>query len=89
VDERAARRNGLPSPGSYVQNIYRNASAFRAGLEPGDLVVAINGQPVTSAEQIDRTVTRLKVGSTVTLRVSKQDGRQVDLQVPVVARAQR
>jgi serine protease Do len=89
VDERAARRNGLPSPGAYVQNIYRNASAFRAGLEPGDLVVAINGQPVTSAEQIDRTVTRLKVGSTVTLRVSKQDGRQVDLQVPVVARAQR
>jgi serine protease Do len=89
VDERAARRNGLPSPGAYVQNIYRNESAFRAGLEPGDLVVAINGQPVTSAEQIDRTVTRLKVGSTVTLRVSKQDGRQVDLQVPVVARAQR
>ena len=89
VDERAARRNGLPSPGAYVQSIYRNASAYRAGLEPGDLVVALDGQPVTSAEQIDRAVTRMKVGSTVTLRVFKQDGRQVDLQVPVAARAQR
>jgi serine protease Do len=89
VDERAARRNGLPSTGAFVQNIYRNASAYRAGLEPGDLVIAINGQPVTSAEQIDRTVIRMKVGSTVTLRVVKQDGRQVDLRVPVVARTQR
>jgi S1-C subfamily serine protease len=90
VDERAARRNDLPSTGAYVQNIYRNASAFRAGLEPGDLVVAINGQPVTSAEQIDRAVIRMKVGSTVTLRVIKgETGRTVDLRVPVVARTQR
>jgi S1-C subfamily serine protease len=89
VDERAARRNGLPSPGAYVQTIYRNASAFRAGLEPGDLIVALDEQPVTSAEQIERAVTRMKVGSTVTLRVVKQNGRQVDMRVPVVSRTGR
>jgi serine protease Do len=86
VDERTARRNRLPATGAYVQNIARNASAYRSGLEPGDLVVAINGQPVSSADQIDRVVTRMKVGATATLRVIKSDGRTMDLQVPVVAR---
>jgi len=86
VDERTARRNRLPSTGAYVQNIARNAPAYRSGLEPGDLVVAINGQAVSSADQIDRVVTRMKVGSTATLRVIKGDGRTIDLQVPVVAR---
>ncbi len=86
VDERTARRNRLPATGAYVQNIARNAPAYRSGLEPGDLVVAINGQPVNSADQIDRVVTRMKVGSTATLRVIKGDGRTVDLQVPIVAR---
>jgi serine protease Do len=89
IDERAARRNGLPSAGVYVENILRNASAYRAGLEPGDFVVAINDQPAISGDQILRIVTRMKVGTTVTLRVFKQDGRQVDLRVPVVARAER
>jgi len=86
VDENTARRNRLPSTGAFVRNIASNASAYRSGLEPRDLVIAINGQPVTSAEQIDRAVIRMKVGTSVTLRVIKSDGRTVDLRVPVVAR---
>ena len=87
VDERLARRNGLPSVGAYVREIYRNDPAHRAGLEPGDLVVAVNGQPVTSADQLTRQVVRMKVGSTATLQVVKgETGRTVDIAVPVVAR---
>ncbi|ODS55117.1 MAG: hypothetical protein ABS36_10230 [Acidobacteria bacterium SCN 69-37] len=87
VDERLARRNGLPSAGAYVREIYRNDPAHRAGLEPGDLVVAVNGQPVTSADQLTRQVVRMKVGSTATLQVVKgETGRTVDIAVPVVAR---
>ncbi len=87
VDERVARRNGLPSTGVYVRDIARSASAYRAGLEPGDLVVALNGQPVSTADQIERNVIRMKVGSTATVRVIRgQNGQTVDMTVPVVAR---
>jgi serine protease Do len=86
LDERMASRNGLPSPGAYVRSIARNAPAYRSGLEPGDVVVGLNDQPVASADQIDRVVIRQRVGSTVTLRVIKQDGREVTLQVPVARR---
>jgi S1-C subfamily serine protease len=87
VDERVARRNGLPSAGVYVNTMYPTDAAFRAGLEPGDFVVAINGQPVSRSEQIERAVILMKVGTTVTLRVIKgETGRTVDIQVPVVPR---
>ncbi len=64
------------------------SSAYRAGLQPGDLVISINGGAVTDAEQIDRTVIASKIGSTVKLEVIR-DGRRVTLSVPVVSRQQQ
>ena len=86
IDANRAQRYGLPSTGAWVQSIAWSASAYRAGLEPGDLITAINGQSIASVEDLDRVIVRQKVGSTVTLSVIKEDGRRVELRVPVEPR---
>jgi S1-C subfamily serine protease len=86
VDRATAKRNGFGDvTGAYVDRLYRNSSAYRAGLEPGDLVVAVNGEPITDPSQIDRIVTASKVGSSVKLDVIR-DGKRVALNVPIVSR---
>lgn len=87
MNPQLARYYRLPSAdGALVESIFRDSSAFRAGLEPGDIITAVNGQPVATADDVDRIVIRLPVGSTVTLSVIKENGRRVELNVPVVAR---
>jgi putative serine protease PepD len=47
--------------------------AARAGLQPGDTIVAVNGKPITSTEQFITTVATYPPGRTITLTV-KRDG---------------
>jgi S1-C subfamily serine protease len=89
VDRETAKRNGFGDvTGAYVRSLYRNSSAYRAGVEPGDLVVAVNGEPVIDPGQIDRIVTSSKIGSTVKLEIIR-DGRRQTVSVPVVSRQQQ
>ena len=37
-----------------VARVLRNSPASRAGLQPGDIITALNGQPVTRASQLHR-----------------------------------
>jgi S1-C subfamily serine protease len=86
IDRTTALRNGLPSGGTLVRNLWADAPAYRSGLEPADVIRRVNGENVTSADHFTRLIIRQKVGSTVTLDVVKRDGREVQLKVPVVAR---
>ncbi len=81
-----AERNNLDFTGAHVRGLYPTDPAYRAGLRPQDTVISVNGQPVTSREQIDRVVTRQTVGSVITLGIAKLDGRRTTLQVPVSTR---
>jgi S1-C subfamily serine protease len=86
LDRRTARRNGLADvDGVLVYQLWEGAGA-RAGLRPGDIVLAVNGQPVTAAQQVDRLITGAKVGSTMKLDVVKRDGRKTTLNVIVAKR---
>jgi S1-C subfamily serine protease len=85
IDRATARRNGLDVEGALVYKLWDGAGA-RAGLRPGDIVVGADGQPVTSAQQIDRLIKSAKVGSTLKLDVVKRDGRKATLNVIVAKR---
>jgi general secretion pathway protein C len=57
-----------------------NGEAFRAaGLQPGDVIVSVNGQRVTSAEQARSLATQLE-GTGATLQVDR-GGRTIPLRV--------
>src|ERR1700738_1955675 len=60
-----------------VRNVEPNTPAAEAGLSIGDRIVAINGKPVKSAEQVTQLIREHK-GQPVTLRVER-NGKTVDI----------
>ena len=61
--------------GVVVREIFENTPASRSGLQPADVVVGVDGQPVASARDLQRTILGKKIGQTVKLKVwRRQDG---------------
>ncbi|HRK33890.1 MAG TPA: trypsin-like peptidase domain-containing protein [Candidatus Hydrogenedentes bacterium] len=58
--------------GCLVRNILRTAPAYEAGLRPGDVVTAINGQRVDTASDIDFVLWDLFIGDRCTLNINRQ-----------------
>jgi serine protease Do len=54
--------------------------AEKAGLKPGDLIVAVNGATVTNRQQVAETLREYRAGQTVQLHVLREDKK---FEVPV------
>ncbi|MBX3176021.1 MAG: trypsin-like peptidase domain-containing protein [Candidatus Hydrogenedentes bacterium] len=68
----AIRQFGLKATrGVLVTEIYRNAPAFRAGLELGDVIQKMNGIPVAHPSEMDFINWDLFIGDDVTLEVDR------------------
>jgi serine protease Do len=81
VDPELARRRDLATNhGALVYRIYPDSPAARAGLVEGDVVVAVQGQPVVAREDVTTALYSLPEGTPVTLRVQR-GGRTRDLAV--------
>ncbi len=69
----------LPPLDATVVELMPNSPAERAGLKPGDRIVAVNGQPVTQFYDLIRLISP-HPGETLTLTVER-DGTTIPLQV--------
>jgi len=68
-----------------IQELLPGLGAEKAGLKPGDVIVAVNGAAVTNREQVVETLREFREGQTVKLRVQraeKQLGVEVRMMVP-------
>jgi serine protease DegS len=84
VSENQREQFGLPAAGVLIANLYPGSPAQKAGLQPGDVLTAIEGMPVrTAQEAVARVATHRKVGETIKLRVLR-NGRTMDLQTQVM-----
>jgi serine protease Do len=68
--------------GVLVAGVERGSPANRAGLRQGDLVVAMNGEPISTSRALVRNVAALPPGQTMQLTVLRE-GRQIALPVQV------
>lgn len=66
--------------GVVVVGVARNSPAARAGLQPGDVIQQINGQPVKTADQLQQAVDRSTIGSDLPLEIGR-NGRSFNLSV--------
>jgi putative serine protease PepD len=64
ISESAAQQNGV-SPGLFVQQVVQGGPAQEAGIQPGDIVTSIDGQPVRSPDDLTQLELGLDVGDTV------------------------
>lgn len=61
---------GLPAnKGEIVQSVQDDSAAANAGLKPGDIITAINGQDVTSEQTVIFLIANLQPGETVPIEV--------------------
>ena len=81
VSAQAAQRYGLAvDTGAYVAGVSENSGAAAAGIVPGDIITAFDGQPVESASDLMLDVRTKNPGDTVTLTVNS-GGQSKDVQV--------
>jgi serine protease Do len=71
--------------GVVLQNVVPNGPGAKAGLQAGDIVVALNGKPVDSPSQLTRGVSSVQPGQKVNLTVMR-DGKKKDFAVTVARR---
>ncbi len=63
--------------GARVIDVIEAAPAAAAGLRAGDVIVAIDGQPVDSSRALIRRVSRYQVGDRIDVEVQRRDQRNV------------
>jgi len=76
-----AKQFGLSQPsGALVGEVEPDTPAARAGLKRGDVILAMNGQAVSSANDLRLRISEMAPGTTVKLQISRE-GRTQDVSV--------
>lgn len=70
-------RHGLGEGfGVFIVEVMTDTPAARAGMRPGDVVVAFEGRPVTDTRLLQRLIARAPIDGDVRLTVLRKEGRQ-------------
>ncbi len=62
--------------GLIVREIQLESPADKAGLKPGDLITAVNGEPIATLQEANRMIFGLKVGDELEFEINRQGKRQ-------------
>jgi S1-C subfamily serine protease len=81
----AAQLGVRETTGAFVYEIDRRSPAYKAGVEPGDIIISFNGQTVIDPGHFIRLTSDAPIGSTAALVVVRE-GQRVALKVPVLQR---
>lgn len=76
----AKKHPGIPASGAYVGQVRGGSPAERAGLRPGDVIIALGGQPILVAEDVNRLLAQLPQGRDVSLTYWRE-GQERDMLV--------
>ncbi len=83
VDSALASEKGLDSKsGVYVEAVEPGGALDSAGVEKGDVIVAVNGKEVKSKEELDKLLADYKAGDELDITVER-DGKRVTMPVIV------
>ncbi len=74
--------------GAVVARVEPGSPAQRAGLKPSDLVVAVDGVPISNASELRNRVGMAQIGATVALTIER-NGAQSTVPVRIAQLAER
>jgi len=66
---------GLPQPeGALVSSVEKGGPAERAGIEPGDVILKLNGEPLKDSTELPVQIASVSPGTTVELQIWRNHG---------------
>jgi putative serine protease PepD len=74
-----------PATGAPIAGVNANGPAEAAGVQVGDVVTSVDGQPITDPSQLSSAINRKAPGDHITVTVDR-DGRSQDLDVTLKPR---
>ena len=81
VDNAIAKSIGLDKPtGAIIQSIVPGGAASKEDIKPGDVILKIDGEPVSSANDLQEIVATKSAGSTLTLTLYR-NGKEIERKV--------
>jgi serine protease Do len=79
VSESDSQRYGFPV-GVYIKVLEEGGAAEMAGMRVGDVIIAINDEPITTYEELKAAKEKFKAGDTITITATRA-GVDMDFQV--------
>jgi len=73
--------------GVFVEDVPAGGPADKAGIQPGDIIVSLNGKPVREGNDLVNTITSTPIGTPVTVGIAR-DGKRETFKVTVADIAQ-
>jgi serine protease Do len=76
---------GLPNIRGVIVEDYgsSNSPAKRAGIQPGDIIISVDGKPVDYVAQLQEAIAFRKPGDVVSVEVARKGGKRVTVKVPL------
>src|SRR5882724_4718676 len=83
VNAQLAESFGLDRPrGALVSSVERDGPASKAGLQPGDVILAVNGHPIERYGELSGSIAAMKPGTDATLQVWR-GGKQQAISIKI------
>lgn len=79
VDEYTASLYNMPL-GVYVRSVTPNGAAEKAGIQPGDVIIGVNGDAISTSNELNKKKDEHNAGDTITLNISR-NGDDIDVKV--------
>ncbi|MBQ6213236.1 MAG: trypsin-like peptidase domain-containing protein, partial [Ruminococcus sp.] len=79
ISEAQSRYWNIPI-GVYVRTIQEGSAADIAGIQIGDVIIDIEGEPVSTAQELNEIMEKYKAGDIITLTVSR-NGKDIKIRV--------
>ena len=74
--------------GVVVNQMSRDSAAYRNGLEPGDIILSVNGTAISDPSQFVRMIADSTIGSTARVEILRE-GRRSTIRIPIEAQQER
>lgn len=78
--------NEIPE-GAYIMDVVDGSPAQRAGLQAEDIIIKIDGDRITTDNDLARVISKKKVGDTITL-VIWREGKEINLKTTIGSQEQ-
>jgi serine protease Do len=82
ISDLTEETGGEPGEGVVIVELLRGSPAHRGGVEPGDIVISVDGHPIGTAAQLRNALATSTVGTDLRF-VVRREGRRVELTVRV------